>query len=55
MAGGQPAFEVYIGSRFDKIVELPYDKIKEFFAKLPGILLAANWLTPAMPMPPAGK
>ncbi len=43
-SNGQPALELYVGSRFEKITELPYEEINEFFAKLPGVLLAGNWL-----------
>ncbi len=41
---GQPAFEMYVGARFELITELPYEQLKEFFAKLPGVLLAQKWL-----------
>lgn len=48
---GNPAFELYAGSRFELITELPYESVKEFFtsaalllARVTGEELTSNWL-----------
>lgn len=36
---GGPAFELYLGAKFEMVKVLPYEQIKGFFASLPGALL----------------
>lgn len=46
-ANGNPSFELFVGAKFELITELPYEDLQDFFAKLPGVMLASrkfNWL-----------